>query len=71
MGGRGRIVKEGFPGGSHSKESAYSGRDQGSITGWEDPLERKWQPTSVFYLENPMDRGAWQAIACEVTKSRT
>ena len=34
MGSRRSIVKEGFPGGSHSKESAYNGRDQGSITGW-------------------------------------
>ena len=23
---------------------------------------RKWQPISVFLLENPMDRGAWQAM---------
>ena len=29
--------------------------------GWEDPLEEGWQPTPVFLLENPMDRGAWWA----------
>jgi len=29
--------------------------------GQEDPLERKWQPTPVFCLGNPMDRGAWGA----------
>ena len=23
---------------------------------WEDPRRRKWQPTPVFFLENPMDR---------------
>ena len=25
------------------------------------PWRRKWQPTAVFYLENPIDRGAWWA----------
>ena len=25
------------------------------------PWSRKWQPTPVFCLENPMDRGAWQS----------
>ena len=29
--------------------------------GWEDPWRRKWQPTPVPYLENPMDGGAWEA----------
>ena len=27
---------------------------------WEDPLEKEMQPTPVFLLGNPMDRGAWQ-----------
>ena len=27
--------------------------------GWEDLWRRKWQPTPVLCLENPMDRGAW------------
>ena len=31
------------------------------------PWRRAWQPT----LENPMDRGAWQAIVHRVTKSQT
>ena len=26
------------------------------------PWRRTWQPTPVFFLENPMDRGAWRAI---------
>ena len=34
------------------------------------PWSRKWQPAPVF-LENPMDRGAWQATALEVAKSWT
>ena len=25
------------------------------------PWRRKWQPTPVFLLENPMDRGTWWA----------
>ena len=29
---------------------------------------RNWQPTPVFLLENPMDRGAWQATVHGVTK---
>ena len=35
------------------------------------PWRRKWQPTSVFLLENPMDRGAWQATVRGVTQSQT
>ena len=30
-----------FPGGSDSKESACSAGDPGSISGWEDPLEKE------------------------------
>ena len=32
---------------------------------------RKWQPTPVFFLENPRDRGAWWAAVSGVTQSRT
>ena len=32
---------------------------------------RQWHPTPVLLLENPMDRGAWQAAVHGVTKSRT
>ena len=32
---------------------------------------RKWPPTPVFLLGNPMDRGAWQAPVCGVTESDT
>ena len=31
----------------------------------------KWQPTPVFFLENPMDGGAWWAVVHGVTKSQT
>ena len=37
--------------------------------GQEDPPEEEWQPSPVFLLDNPMDRGAWWAtvrgVACE------
>ena len=32
------------------------------------PWRREWQPAQNFCLENPMDRGAWQAIVHRVTK---
>ena len=32
------------------------------------PWRRKWQPTPVFLLGNPMDRGAWWAIVLGVAK---
>ena len=34
------------------------------------PWRRKWQPTPLFLLESPMDRGAWQATVLRVTKSQ-
>ena len=37
------------------------------------PWRRTWQPTPLQYscLENPMDRGAWQATVHRVKKSQT
>ena len=32
---------------------------------------RKWQPTPVFFLENPRDRGAWWAAVSGVAQSQT
>ena len=32
---------------------------------------REWQPTPVFLLENPRDRGAWWAAICGVAQSWT
>ena len=32
------------------------------------PRRRKRQPTPVFHLWNPMDRGAWQATVHGVTR---
>ena len=36
---------------------------------WERP--RKWQPTPILLLENPTDRGPWQATVHRVAKSWT
>ena len=46
-------------------------RDAGSISGLEDPLEKETATHSCSCLENPMDRGAWWAMAHKVTQSRT
>ena len=35
------------------------------------PWRRKWQPTPVSGLKNPMDREAWQATVHKVLKSQT
>ena len=46
-------------------------QERGSFHLWVKtiPWRRKWQPASVFLLENPMDRGTWQAIVDGVAKS--
>ena len=47
-------------------------RGAGSIPGLErSPGEGYGNPLQNSYLENPMDRGAWQAMVHGVTKSRT
>ena len=65
----------GFPGGASGKEPACQCRRYemwvGSL-GWEDSPEGGYDnPLKYSCLENPMDRGAWQAIVHRVTKSRT
>ena len=35
------------------------------------PCRRKWQPTPVSSLENPMDTGVWQTTVHGVANSRT
>ena len=32
---------------------------------------KKWQPLQYYCLENPLDKGAWQAIALGAAKSQT
>ena len=65
----------GFPGGSVDKEFAFNVLDAGgpsSIPGLgRSPGEGHGSPLQYSCLENPMDRGAWQATAQRVTKSQT
>ena len=58
--------------GSNRKVSVYNEGDPGSIPGWgRSPGERNSNPLQYSCLENPMDRGAWQAMGHGVAKSRT
>ena len=60
-----------FPGDSDSKASVYNAGDPCSIPGLgRSPGEGNGNPLQYYCLENPMDRGAWQATVHGVTKSR-
>ena len=64
----------GFPGGAVVKNPANAGdsRDVGSIReSGRSPGAGHGNPLQYSSLENPMDRGAWQATVHEVTKSST
>ena len=57
-----------FPGGSDGKESACSARDPSLIPGLgRSPGEGNGNPLQYSRLENPMDRGAWQAADLGIT----
>ena len=59
----------GFPGDSDSKESIGNEGDLNSIPGFgRSPEEGKGNLLQYSFLENPMDRGAWQAIVHRVAK---
>ena len=61
-----------FLGGSDSKESFCIAGDPGSVPGWGTcPGERNGNPLQYSYLENSMDRGAWQATVHGVAKNWT
>ena len=63
---------QGFPGGSVGKGSTYNAGDTGSIPGsGRSPGGGHGNPLQYSCLENPMDRGAWQATFHRVAKSRT
>ena len=54
------------------KASAYNAGDLGLIPGLgRCPGEGNGNPLQYCCLENPMDRGAWQAAVHGVAKSRT
>ena len=61
----------GFPGGASGKEPANAGdlRDVGSIPGLRrSPREGHGNTIQYSCLENPMDRGAWQAAFHRITR---
>ena len=58
-----------FSGGSDSNESTFSVVDLGSIPGLRrSPGGEHGNPLQYFCLENPMDRGEWQATVDRVAK---
>ena len=68
-------LRLGFPDGSSGKQSACSAGaagDAGSIPGsGRSPGGGYGNPLQYSCLENPMDRGAWQATVHRVAKSQT
>ena len=58
------MLQKGFPGGSVAvKETVCNAGDPGSVPGWErSPGGGHGNPLQYSCLENPMDRGGWQAI---------
>ena len=64
-----------FPGGASGKEPACNAgdiRDAGLIPGsGRYPGRGHGTPLQYSCLENPMDRGAWQATVHRVTKNQT
>ena len=65
-------VKLGFSSGSSGKESACNAGDLGSIPRLgRNPREGNGNPLQYSWLENSMDRGAWQAVVHGIVKNRT
>ena len=63
-------LKEGFPGGTDGKESAYNVGEPGSLPGLgRSPEEGNDNPLQYSGLENPMDKGAWKATVHGVLKN--
>ena len=64
------MLTMGFPDGSDSKEPAFNSGDSGSIPELDrSPGEGNGYSLQYSCLENPVDRGAWQAIVHGVTES--
>ena len=70
--GSGELKWRGFPSGSDGKASVCNAGDPGLSPGLgRSPGEGNGNPLQYSCLDNPMDRGAWQAVVQGVTKSRT
>ena len=66
------VLPLGFPDGSDGEESACNAGDPGSIPGsGRSSGGGNGSPLQYSYLENPMDRGAWQTTVHGVAKSDT
>ena len=64
-----RLIRLCFPGGSAGKESTCKAGDLGLVPGLgRSPEEGNGNPLQ-YCLENPTDKGAWQATVHGVTKS--
>ena len=67
--------RQGFPGDASSKEPACQCRrlKRRGFSLWvrKIPWRKAWQPIQYSCLENPMDRGDWQATVHGVSKGRT
>ena len=62
----------GFPGSSVVKNLPANAGDVGLICGLgRSPGEGNGNPLQYSCLGNPMDRGAWWATVCGVSKSQT
>ena len=65
------LLSPGFDRSSDGKKSAYNAGDLGSVPGsGRSPGEGNGNPLQYSCLENPMDRGAWQASVHRIAKSR-
>ena len=63
------MVYVGFPGGSVIRNLPAMQNTQVQSLSQEDPLEEGMATHSSVVLENPLDRGAWQAYSLWVTES--
>ena len=71
----GQYRTPGFPSGSVGKKSTYNAGATGDVSSipgsGRSPEVRNGNPLQYSCLENPRDRGAWQATVRRVTKTRT
>ena len=66
------MINVGFPGGSMVKNPPANAGDVGLIPGLgRSPGEGNGNPLQYSCLENPMDKGAWQATVHGAAKSQT